>query len=60
MKAYIDLRGDRKNPPTFEAPGNIVFVTVDKASGAPLPPDSPGALTEAYIAGTQPGVGFPR
>ena len=25
MKAYIDKRGDRKNPPVFEPPGNIVF-----------------------------------
>ena len=28
MKAYIDKHGDRKNPPQFEAPGNIVFVTL--------------------------------
>jgi penicillin-binding protein 1A len=60
MKAYIDLRGDRKNPPVFEAPGNIVFTTIDRASGAAVPPDTPGAITEAYIAGTQPGVGMPR
>ena len=30
MKAWI---GDRKEPPTFEPPGNIVFVSVDKGSG---------------------------
>ena len=30
MKAWI---GDRKEPPTFEAPGNIVFVSIDKGSG---------------------------
>ena len=29
MKAYIDTRADRKNVPQFEAPGNIVFVTLD-------------------------------
>ena len=29
MKVIIDKRGDRKNPPQFEAPGNIVFVTLD-------------------------------
>jgi penicillin-binding protein 1A len=45
--------GDRKDPPKFEAPGNIVFVSVDKNTGAPT--DLPGALTEAFIAGTQPG-----
>jgi penicillin-binding protein 1A len=60
MKAYIDLRCDRANPPTFEAPGNIVFMTVDRATGAPVPEGTPDAITEAYIAGTQPGVGFPR
>ncbi len=60
MKAYIDRHGDRNNPPTFDPPGNIVFVVVDKATGAPLSPEMPGGVTEAYIAGTQPGVGFPR
>ncbi len=60
MKAYIDRYGNRQSPPVFEPPGNIVFVTVDRASGAPVDPSTPGAIHEAYIAGTQPGVGFPR
>lgn len=55
MKVYIDARGDRQNPPTFEAPGNIVFVNIDRATGQPMPGDSPGAISEAFIAGTQPG-----
>ncbi len=55
MKAYIDARGDRKNPPAFEAPGNIVFLSVDRATGQPAPADAPGAIAEAFIAGTQPG-----
>jgi penicillin-binding protein 1A len=42
MKVYLEKNGDRKNPPQFEAPGNIVFVTLD--SGA----------SEAFINGTQP------
>ncbi|HEX4568129.1 MAG TPA: PBP1A family penicillin-binding protein [Vicinamibacterales bacterium] len=50
FKAWI---GNRTNPPTFEAPGNIVFVNIDKATGQPT--DEPGALSEAFIAGTQPG-----
>ena len=29
MKAYIDKNGDRQNPPHFEAPSNVVFVTLD-------------------------------
>jgi penicillin-binding protein 1A len=47
MRAYIDAHGDRKNPPEFEAPGNIVFVTLDSG------------ITEAFINGTQPQVAFP-
>ena len=53
MRQYIELRGDRKNPPTFEAPGNIVFLPVDRATGSVLGDDA-GAFQEAFIAGTQP------
>ena len=42
MKVYIDKRADRTRPPQFEAPGNIVFVTL------------PSGITEAFINGTQP------
>src|SRR6266850_50033 len=42
MKAFIDTRADRKNVPQFEAPGNIVFVTLDNG------------IQEAFISGTQP------
>lgn len=52
MKAWI---GDRKEPPAFAAPGNIVFVSVDKGSGGAADPGDPGAIPEAFIAGTQPG-----
>jgi penicillin-binding protein 1A len=52
MKAWI---GDRKEPPAFEAPGNIVFVSIDKASGEIADTTTTGAISEAFIAGTQPG-----
>ncbi|MCA1652134.1 MAG: hypothetical protein LC753_18325 [Acidobacteria bacterium] len=55
MKAWI---GDRKEPPAFQPPGNIVFVSVDKGSGDASTGESPGAISEAFIAGTQPGSGF--
>jgi penicillin-binding protein 1A len=55
MKAWID---GRTAPPTFEAPGNIVFVSVDRHSGNAAFEDMPGAITEAFISGTQPGLGF--
>jgi penicillin-binding protein 1A len=52
MKAWI---GDRKDPPSFPSPGNIVFVTIDKGSGNLAAEGTPGAIPEAFIAGTQPG-----
>lgn len=54
MRAYIDLYGDREHPPVFEAPGNIVFVAVDKATGELVPAGTPNAIHEAFIAGTEP------
>jgi penicillin-binding protein 1A len=51
MKAWI---GARKEPPKFEPPGNIVFVSVDRG-GESTPEGSPGSISEAFIAGTQPG-----
>ncbi len=55
MKAWI---GDSKSPPRFEAPGNIVFLSVDRLSGEASLDGMPGAINEAFIAGTQPGSGF--
>ena len=46
MKAWI---GERRDPPRFEAPGNIVFVTVGGNEAGE------GGIHEAFIAGTQPG-----
>jgi penicillin-binding protein 1A len=51
MKAWI---GDRTDPPKFEPPGNIVFVAVD-SSGSAAAEDAAGSISEAFIAGTQPG-----
>ncbi len=50
FKAWI---GTRTSGPAFEAPGNIVFVNVDRNTGEPM--EQPGGLNEAFIAGTQPG-----
>jgi penicillin-binding protein 1A len=57
MKGYIDGRPDKDEAPQFEAPGNIVFLSVQKGDGAVLPSDTPGAIREAFISGTQPGGG---
>lgn len=55
MKAYINGRPDKDDPPKFEAPANIVFLSVDASTGAVLPSNSAGGIYEAFIAGTQPG-----
>jgi penicillin-binding protein 1A len=55
MQAYIDSRPDKDNPPSFQAPGNIVFLAVDKSTGAAASQESPGTITDAFIAGTEPG-----
>jgi penicillin-binding protein 1A len=54
MKAYIELRGDRNQPPAFEPPGNIVFMAVDRTTGEPVADGQEGAITEAFLSGTQP------
>ncbi len=54
MRDYLDLRVDREQPPTFDAPGNIVFMAVDRTTGNPVEEGSPNALTEAFLSGTQP------
>jgi penicillin-binding protein 1A len=56
MRAYIDGRPDKDDPPEFQAPGNIVFLAVDKSNGAVLSADTPGSIQEAFISGTQPGA----
>jgi membrane carboxypeptidase/penicillin-binding protein len=53
MRAYLDGR-DRETAPQFEAPGNIVFVQVDRATGQPVDDGTAQAITEAFINGTQP------
>jgi penicillin-binding protein 1A len=55
MKAYIAGRPDTDQRPEFQAPGNIVFVPVDKATGSVTSAEVPGSISEAFIAGTQPG-----
>jgi penicillin-binding protein 1A len=59
MQAYLDARRDKGDPPAFEAPGNIVFLPVDRASGTVTDVGSEGAISEAFISGTQPD-GFGR
>ncbi len=54
MKVYIELYGDRENPPKFESPGNIVFMPVDRNTGEPAGADTATVVNEAFISGTQP------
>ncbi len=60
MKAFIE-RHRGEDQPQFTSPGNIVFLTVDRHTGDVVTDAfAPGTIQEAFIAGTQPGVGFPR
>jgi len=54
MKAYLDLYADRAHPPTFDAPGNIVYMTVDLDTGEPITTPGGREITEVFISGTQP------
>jgi penicillin-binding protein 1A len=55
MKVYI---ADRQQKPEFPSPGNIIFLNVDKSTGAQVDPSTPGSIQEAFISGTQPGSAF--
>ncbi len=54
MKSYLDLYADRAHPPTFDPPGNIVFMSIDRDTGEPAIDSNARAITEAFISGTQP------
>jgi penicillin-binding protein 1A len=55
MRAYIEGRADQDTQPEFHAPGNIVFLAVDKSTGGIAGPETPSTITETFISGTQPG-----
>lgn len=57
MRAWIEGREDR---PEFARPGNILFVSVDRATGREVVEPGDHTLTEVFISGTQPGAAFPR
>ena len=55
MQGYIASRADQPAPPQFQAPGNIVFVPIDRSTGAATTQESAATITETFIAGTEPG-----
>jgi penicillin-binding protein 1A len=56
-RSYIE---GRETPAEFPAPANIVTVTVDRRTGEVAMPGSGDTIDEVFIAGTQPGLAFPR
>ena len=55
LRVYIDrARAAGGETPSFDPPGNIVFMTVDQTTGEPVAVGTPGAISEAFIQGTQP------
>ena len=59
MKTYIEVRGDRENPPQFDPPGNIIFMPVNKDTGEAVDDEGAG-ISEAFISGTQPSKPPPQ
>jgi penicillin-binding protein 1A len=55
MKAHIARRAGDAQPPEFQAPGNIVFLPIDQATGGVAAAGAAGAVTETFVAGTEPG-----
>lgn len=55
MKAHIARREGDTQPPEFQAPGNIVFLPIDQATGNVATVGAAGAVTETFVAGTEPG-----
>jgi penicillin-binding protein 1A len=51
-RADLETVPDRDTPPAFDPPGNIIFLPVNRATGQPT--DEAGAISEAFIAGTEP------
>ena len=57
MRDYLELyHADREKTgaPKFEPPGNIIFMPVNRHTGEPVLADAEGAISEAFISGTQP------
>ena len=55
MAAYVE---GREPPPGFDTPSNIVFATVNEATGKPAARWSGATIREAFITGTEPGARF--
>jgi penicillin-binding protein 1A len=58
MRGYIESRDPGAAVPEFQAPGNIVFVAVDRVTGNPATGDVANTINEAFISGTQPQPAF--
>ena len=56
MKAWI---GKRTEPPTFDAPGNIVFMSVERGTGNPAIEGDAGAITEVVHLRHAARIGIP-
>jgi penicillin-binding protein 1A len=58
MRSYISAQGEGTAIPEFQAPGNIVFVAVDRTTGNPATAGIADTINEAFISGTQPQPAF--
>jgi penicillin-binding protein 1A len=49
-----------KPPVPFHTPPDLRLTKVDPHTGEPAAPDDPGAIWEAFLPGTEPGVDHPK
>ena len=49
-----------KPPVPFHTPPDLRLTKVDSHTGEPAAPDDPGAIWEAFLPGTEPGVDHPK
>lgn len=51
---YMDVALKGRSTPEFEPPPGVVMIRIDPKTGKRAKPDTIGAVTEAYLAGSEP------
>jgi len=60
MRDYLALRGRGDAPPTFPRPSSVVTALVNRTTGELTRADDPEALSESFLAGTEPAMTAPQ
>jgi penicillin-binding protein 1A len=60
IKAFLATALAEKPPVPFHTPPELRLAKVDSRTGEPAASDDPGAIWEAFLPGTEPGVDHPK